>query len=330
MKTLLIAVFSILYICAVQAVFAERSKVIDVDLGEGRTMRFIRISPKSIGINYPDYFISETEVTNAQFKAFLDATKRQKDDRDVLKAIKKRKESGVFSTGDIPYSVEDEKTIWRDGKFPKGLEEHPVALVTLPEVTDFCTWLSDAQKSEGLFRLPSWNEWMISAYGRSREYPWGDDWDSIKVHMSFGFKWNKFPTRTEPVKARPQGRSPEGIYGLLGNVSEYILTGDPTNESYFNLGSRSMGGGFSDGKYTEKGEGIAPRQDYWGYSHHATPRECDLGFRVVLDPTNNAELPNRTRLFQQNDRSWMITPQTEKTEKGGGANSEATPLRDTP
>ena len=317
MKTLLIAAFCVLHVCAAHAEVAEDSKAIDVDLGGERTMRFVRISPKSIGINYPDYFISETEVTNAQFKVFLDATKRKKDDTGVLKIVKKRDQSNTFSTGSIPYSVEDEATIWREGEFPKGLDEHPVGLVTLPEVTDFCKWLSDRNKKEGLFRLPSWNEWMIAAYGRNREYPWGDDWEFKRVHMSFGFKWGEFPTRTEPVKARPQGKTPEGVYGLLGNASEYILTGEPTNKNYFNLGSRFMGGGFTDGKFTKKGEGVAPRKDYWGYSHHATPRECDLGFRVVLDPTRNEGLPKWTRLFQQNDKSWMIDPQTEEAEQDG-------------
>lgn len=318
MKALITAIVITHSICFAHAEIAGQSKTIDVDLGDGKTMRFVRISPKSLGINYPDYFVSETEVTNTQFKAFLDATKRKKDDTEILEIVKKR-EAGTLGThtGSIPYSVEDEKTIWRKGEFPKGLEEHPVALVTLRDVSEFCQWLSRTEEDIGLFRLPSWNEWMIAAYGRDRLYPWGRDWDSKRVHMSFGFEWGAFPTRSEPVKARPQGRSPEGVYGLLGNVSEYIFAGDPTNENYFNLGSRSMGGGFTDGTFTEKGEGVSPRKDYWGYSHHATPRECDLGFRVVLDPTSNEELPKRARLFQQNNKSWMIGPQTEESEQDG-------------
>ncbi len=36
------------------------------------------------------------------------------------------------------------------------------------------------------------------------------------------------------MKARPDGRSPEGIYGLIGNVDEYLHGGDPKDNSYFN------------------------------------------------------------------------------------------------
>jgi formylglycine-generating enzyme required for sulfatase activity len=73
-----------------------------VELGPGQTLVFRWVSPAKYGINYPDFFVLETEVTNAQFKAFLDATNATKNDTDVLKIVKQREKSRVFSTGDIP------------------------------------------------------------------------------------------------------------------------------------------------------------------------------------------------------------------------------------
>ena len=291
---------------------------IELKLGADQTLVFRRVSPQSHKIEYPDFYVLETEVTNAQFEAYLDATNKTKDDTEVLQIITERKKRRVFSTGDIPYSIEDASTIWRDGKFPAGLGDHPVALVTLPDAIAFADWTAKMHPNAGLIRLPTWNEWMITAYGKTRHYPWGNAWLPDGAHTSHGIKYkfaarlrndpDKRPKRTEPVKARPNGRSPEGVFGLIGNVSEYILNDDPTNNAYFNLGSRSMGGGFTDGRafLDDDNDRLTPRTDYWGYSHHATPREDDLGFRLVIDPSKNDALRKRPRIFDQNNRAWMV------------------------
>ena len=289
-----------------------------LQLDSDQSLVFRLVSPGEYEIDYPDFYMLETEVTNAQFKAYLNATGKTKDDTVVLGIVRKREERRVFTTGDIPYSIEDAATIWRAGKYPDGLGDHPVALVTLHDATDFAEWVTRSSTEAGLIRLPTWNEWMIAAYGNSRNYPWGTEWESKRAHTSHGLEYDiaarlrdepdPHPKRTEPVTARPAGRTPEGIFGLIGNVSEYILSGDPTNRAYFGLGSRSMGGGFTNGRALlgDGNKGLPPRTDYWGYSHHATPRKCDLGFRVVFDPTKNAELLKRPRIFKQNNRAWSV------------------------
>ena len=320
-------VVALLILLPALSVNAQRSAKVDpnvksLDIAENVTLIFRKISPKSQEIEYPDFFVLETEVTNSQFKAYLDEKKQIKDDTDVLAIIRKRRKSRTFSTGDVPYRIEDETTIWRKGAYPKGLENHPVTLITLHDATNFANWL--CEKHENMtFRLPTWNEWMITAYGKSRKYPWGDDWDTSKLHSSHGFKRvfsidktgnKRAPKRTENVNARESGKSPEGIYGMLGNAGEYIIAGDPTNENYFNLGSRSMGGGFTDSvwSFDEKLHPLPPRQDYWGYSHHATGRKCDLGFRLVLVIENNKKMINHERLFKQNDKAWMTETADDK------------------
>jgi formylglycine-generating enzyme required for sulfatase activity len=290
------------------------SDVIKLDIGREHTLVFHRVSPAADSIDYPDFFVLETEVTNAQYKAYLDAQKKTKDDTEVVRIIAERRKSRRLSTADVSYSVEDEATIWREGSFPHGLDEHPVALVTLIDAKAFCKWLTKSHADAGCFRLPTWNEWMIAAYGKSRNYPWGDEWQTCCVHTSFGFKSspidNRRPKRTEPVKARPAGMTPEGLYGMLGNVGEYLTPDDASNDHYLNLGSRSMGGGFTDGAYLldEKVDRIQPREDYWGYSHSQHARECDVGFRVVLDPNKNMEILKRPRIFEPRNRAWMVAP----------------------
>ena len=162
-------------------------------ISDDANLVFRLVSPRSNGIDYPDFFVLETEVTNRQYKIFLDATEASKDDTDVLEIIKERLESRISSTADIPYRIEDESAIWRKGRYPDSMGDHPVGLVTLHDANNFATWFSQ-KHPKGIFRLPTWNEWMITAYGKSRKYPWGDDWDVSKLHSSHGFK-NDFSKR---------------------------------------------------------------------------------------------------------------------------------------
>src|SRR5579871_3133498 len=58
--------------------------------GPDQILVFRLVSPAKYRIDYPDFYVLETEVTNAQFKAFLDATGATKDDLDVLKIVRER------------------------------------------------------------------------------------------------------------------------------------------------------------------------------------------------------------------------------------------------
>jgi formylglycine-generating enzyme required for sulfatase activity len=294
---------------------ADKDEVVRVRLGDSEAV-FCRIRPKAEGVDYPDFYMLDTEVTNRQYKQFLTDTKRNKDDMEVLEIVRQQEakatENGILflgSTGDIPYSVEDPTSIWKDNEHPKGQGEFPVCLVTLVDAKDFCKWLSSKNPTVGVFRLPTWNEWMVAAYGRDRHYPWGDKWDNSLVHMSYALKFSERPKRTQNVKARPKGSTPQGLFGMLGNAAELIDDSDPTSANYFNLKARWMGGGFQDGALSEVQRDkspLEPRRDYWGYSHHATLRVCDVGFRVVLDPTKDPSLLKRPRLFKQRNTDWMI------------------------
>lgn len=298
-----------------------------LSVGVGKlTAKFKRVDPATYKIRYPAFYMLETEVTNALYKEYLSATEETKDDTKVLRIIEERA-SGKRpkTTASVSYSVGDKTGLWKKNQYPKGRGEHPVALVTLSDAQQFCKWLTIRNPKIGLFRLPTWNEWMVAAYGLKRSYPWGNEWKTNRVHMSFGFindfvtregksAWvDERPKRTEEVRARPQGRTPEGLYGMLGNVEEYIAEGDPTDRNYFNLGSRWMGGGFESGWDWDpkKNTAVSPRQDYWGYGHHRTNRCADLGFRVVLDTKSDLTLLKRKRLFDQKDRAWMLESDTE-------------------
>lgn len=211
---------------------------------------FLRISPARYGKPGPDFYLLDTEVTNAQYLAFLQDTGRKKIDAP-----------GPSADDDVAFWAPDPHTLWTNNHPPPGTEDYPVALITIHDAVDYCDWLTKRHPGLGKFRLPTVDEWLIAAYGDGRAYPWGNE--AVVLQL-------KDPRPgTEPVRWRPKDRSPEGLFGLMGNVSEFVLSSEHT---------RWMGSSY-------KGTTLTARQDYWGYWTRSESRSQAVGFRVLLDPS---------------------------------------------
>ena len=109
----------------------------------------------------PAYAIARFEVTNAEYKAFLDATHHR----------------GV-------------PRYWKNGEYPKDKANHPVLFVSLVDAEAYCAWIS--QKTGWKVVVPSAEQWEKAARGpKGFLYPWGNDKDSshaggkLKTHFNY-------------------------------------------------------------------------------------------------------------------------------------------------
>jgi formylglycine-generating enzyme required for sulfatase activity len=95
----------------------------------------------------------------------------------------------------------------------KKIQNLPVVNVTLFQASTYCHWLGQ--------RLPNQYEWERAARGPDLyDWPWGNDQEPTPETANM--PWQKFiPTRLESIDSHPQGKSPEGIYNLVGNAAEW-------------------------------------------------------------------------------------------------------------
>ena len=104
-------------------------------------------------------------------------------------------------------------------------DDKPVVGVSWYAARAYCLWLSLLESDDevtDLYRLPIEKEWEYVAAGKEgRKYPWGDE-DLTPEYANYEINIGK----TTPVKSYPQGATPTGVFGLAGNVSEWMENPD--------------------------------------------------------------------------------------------------------
>jgi eukaryotic-like serine/threonine-protein kinase len=205
---------------------------------DGMTLLYVPASEFTMGSNdgeadekpphlvYLDAFwIDQTEVTNAMFKKFIDATHYQTD-------AEKQGNGYVFDTAKKTWS-DTQGANWQHPRGPSnnltGLDNHPAVQVSWNDATTYCIWAGGD--------LPTEAQWEKAARGPStgsgdqRTYPWGDakvagnllnsadhnldvDWADKSIDDGYQF--------TAPVGHYPDGVSPYGALDMAGNVWEWM------------------------------------------------------------------------------------------------------------
>jgi sulfatase modifying factor 1 len=193
------------------------------------------------------YWIDATEVTNAEFAKFVEATghKTTAEIAPKLEEIMKQVRPGtpqpapevlvpggmVFTPLDQDVSLNDHTQWWSwtpgaDWKHPagpessiEGLENHPVVQISWDDAVAYARWAGK--------RLPTEAEWEFAARGGLAEkpYAWGDEPLTPKRANIWQGSFPRENTkedgfdRTAPVKSFPANGF--GLYDMSGNVWEW-------------------------------------------------------------------------------------------------------------
>jgi formylglycine-generating enzyme required for sulfatase activity len=218
------------------------------------------------------YWIGQTEVSNAQFRRFVEGDGYTNPEYWTVAGWEWRQQHNIT-----------EPLYWHDDEWNN--DDQPVVGVSWFEAVAYTRWLS--ARTGHRFRLPNDAEWEKAARGTSGQiWPWGNDWgDGFANGNEANIK------RTTPVGAYPAGASPYGALDMAGNAWEWCLTRRDTEE-YFSYQPRPEP--FSD-TYLETDDWRQIRGGSWYDNLSATrwmshylerdPRQRynTLGFRVASD-----------------------------------------------
>ena len=227
-------------------------------------------------IKTPAFMMDKYEVTNAQFKKFVRATKHPTPPAWVqnsynvsekrLASFKldflRRVASEYFLLDMDTTRMTQPELLAALLKIQRGQDNLPVMGVSWHDAQKYCAWHKK--------RLPNEREWEIAARGaQGWEYPWGNEFDLKKTNG--GQANDKLADRNQdnpiaPVGSYPEDKSPFGVMDMAGNVSEWV---DDWYQPY-------AGGTYRSKFYGEKEKVI--RGSSASVGHYALP----LFFRVAL------------------------------------------------
>jgi len=161
-------------------------------------------SPAHI-VNVHAVYMDRHEVTNAEYKKFLDWLTKYGHPRDYCHPREPEDWDHAPRSSDPkaePYS-------WKDGTYPPGKANEPVVLVSWFDAYAYARWAGK--------RLPTEAEWEKAARGTDqRLWPWGDEFEGGRCNSLEAAKG-----RPTPRGSNPKSASPYGAEDMAGNVWEW-------------------------------------------------------------------------------------------------------------
>jgi serine/threonine protein kinase/formylglycine-generating enzyme required for sulfatase activity len=201
------------------------------------------------------FWIDRTEVSNAAYRRFCDATGRARPEH------------------------------WGE-EYDAALDDLPITGIRVEDAEAYALWAGK--------RLPTHVEWERAARGTDgRAYPWGNDASLLGTHAVLGPRtglrlngdniqsiqdllWEAYFENVREVDSLPEGASPDGLLHALGNVQEWTES--------FALGLEGGGPRVQPATRVVKGWSFALGRGYGLGGGYPAPRDLiysDLGFRCA-------------------------------------------------
>ena len=138
------------------------------------------------------FYMDIYEVTNAQYKVFVDANPQWQKDN-----IPEEYHDGVYLR------------LWDGNTYPEGKANHPVVYVSWYAAMAYAEWAGK--------RLPTEAEWEKAARGGlvGKPYPSGDTIDATRANFARHFG--------VPIAVGQYPPNGYGLYDMAGNISEWCL-----------------------------------------------------------------------------------------------------------
>ena len=212
------------------------------------------------------FYIDRYEVTNAQYKQFIDA-------------------NPLWQKDHIPseYHNGDYLKHWEGNHYPESKENHPVVYISWYAAMAYAEWAGK--------RLPTEAEWEKAARGGlvDQVYPWGNSIDPSKANYSGEIE------DTTAVGSYPANAY--DLYDMAGNAWEWCL--DLYETDFYNrspLRNPVAGGSLTEitTKFRDVNSPRVLRSGYWNnppafvrvsdrYKRHPSSTHRGSGFRCVMD-----------------------------------------------
>lgn len=246
--------------------------------GVKRAALFDEESPR-YKVSIGSFYLDRTEVTNLEFKRFVDANPEWSKD----------KIAAAFHNGKYLQN-------WNGNVFPAGQEDHPVVFVSWYAAHAFC-------QANGK-RLPTEAEWEFAARGGldGKAFPWGDEMPD-KTRANYGASGLKAATAVGSYIANGYG-----LRDMAGNVWEYLAdewqkyprnsnNGNVSDQDFLKIKTRRA---LRGGSYA--GSPVNLRVTYRD-SHAPEDAGDHVGFRCAMTNPEQSEAVNELLRMHHRDRA---------------------------
>ena len=211
------------------------------------------------------YYISKTEVTNAEYYLFW-------------------LESGGADSEHTPISYAGEFGTWPENA--KTKPNYPVIGVSWNSAVAYAAWCG--------MRLPTEAEWEKSASGPTpMRWPWGNIFTKrIKGTTIHANVWKQAGAHPQPVGTYPTGISPYGAHDMAGNVWEWVADWYSETFYYRSLDRNPKGAVVGSRRVVKGGSWLNPEtfaRCSTRFGQHPAIGTSFIGFRVAKDVTPSYE-----------------------------------------